>query len=347
MKNQLAKLVGVTSRSITAYETGECEPSDATSDALASTLKFPKSFFFASEIDEPLPESASFRALTNMTAGQRDAALAAGALALELSEWIDKRFKLPPCDVPDFRDYDPEAAADALRERWSIGLKPIGNVVHLLESKGVRVFSLAEQCLRVDAFSIWRGNVGFVFLNTQKSSEHSRFDAAHELGHLVLHRHGGPRGREAEHEANRFASAFLMPRASVLGVAPLSMVTVETLIALKAAWSVSVAALAHRLRSLQLVSEWHYRSLCIEISKRGFRKTEPQGVPREGSALLGKVFEALRGEGVTKGHVARDLNLHTSDLDALVFGLVLTSLTGGGGRTVGDRPKAQLALVED
>jgi len=27
------------------------------------------------------------------------------------------------------------------------------------------------------------------FLNTYKTSEHSRYDAAHELGHLTLHRH--------------------------------------------------------------------------------------------------------------------------------------------------------------
>jgi Zn-dependent peptidase ImmA (M78 family) len=282
-----------------------------------------------------------------MSAGQRDAALAAGALAVELSTWVARRFNLPAGDIPDLRDHEPEAAADALRVRWGLGQKPIGNMVHLLEAKGVRVFSLAEQCLEVDAFSMWKGGVGFVFLNTQKSGEHGRFDAAHELGHLVLHRHGGPRGREAEHEANRFASAFLMPRASVLAVAP-AMITVNTLIQLKAAWVVSVAALAHRLHSLNIVSEWHYRSLCIEIAQRGYRKSEPKGVPRETSAVFNKVFEALRAEGVGKAHIARDLNVHGSDVDALVFGLVLTPVSGGRAGVVAsaDGPKPKLKLVE-
>lgn len=345
MKNKLAELVGVTTRSITAYEAGESEPSDLTVDALTSVLKFPKEFFSAPDIDEPLPGSASFRALTTMTAGQRDAALAAGALAVELGDWVDTRFKLPVSDVPFLREHEPEAAAAALRARWGLGERPIGNMVHLLEAKGVRVFSLAEQCLEVDAFSMWRANAGFVFLNTQKSAEHGRFDAAHELGHLVLHRHGGPRGREAEHEANLFASAFLMPRASVLAVAP-SLVTVDTLIDLKSAWVVSVAALAHRLHAMGMVSDWHYRSLCIEIAQRGYRKAEPKGAARETSAVFKKVFDALRAEGVTKGHIARDLHVYTPDIDALVFGLVLTHIPGGHDGSDSKsraRPKLRLA----
>ena len=94
------------------------------------------------------------------------------------------------------------------------------NMVHLFEAKGVRVFSLVEDTRTVDAFSVWRGTRPFAFLNTIKTGEHGRFDAAHELGHLVLHRHGGPSGRRAEDEANRFASSFLMPAADVIARLP-------------------------------------------------------------------------------------------------------------------------------
>lgn len=343
MKNKLAQLVGLTGRSVSAYEAGEAEPSAATVDELARVLGFPRDFFAAPDIDEPLPEVASFRALTRMTAGQRDAALAAGALAVELAAWVDARFDLPHGEVPDLRHHDPEAAAEVVRAQWGLGERPIGNMVHLLEAKGTRVFSLAEECATLDAFSMWRGDLAFVFLNTQKSAEHGRFDAAHELGHLVLHRHGGPRGREAEVEANRFAAAFLMPRASVLAVAP-RFVSVDGLIELKEAWSVSVAALAHRLRSLKLVTEWHYRSLCIEISQRGYRRSEPKGIARELSMVYRKVFDALRSEGVSKADLARDLHLRVNDVEALVFGLVLQQV--GRGTHNGSTPRrGQLKLV--
>ncbi|WP_261371327.1 ImmA/IrrE family metallo-endopeptidase [Yersinia frederiksenii] len=60
-------------------------------------------------------------------------------------------------------------------------------MVHLIEPKGVKVFSLAENCVEVDAFSFWTNRKPFVLLNTIKTSERSRFDATHQLGHLVLH----------------------------------------------------------------------------------------------------------------------------------------------------------------
>jgi hypothetical protein len=60
------------------------------------------------------------------------------------------------------------------------------------------VFSLSVDAAEVEAFSMWKEGAPFIFLNTGKSAEHGRFDAAHELGHLVLHRHEAPSGREAD-----------------------------------------------------------------------------------------------------------------------------------------------------
>lgn len=88
-------------------------------------------------------------------------------------------------------------------------------MIRLLEANGVRVFSLAEQCRRVDVFSLWQGDQPFVFLNTMKSGEHSRMHAAHELGHLPMHRHGVPPGRDVESDAKEFGGVFMMPEDSV------------------------------------------------------------------------------------------------------------------------------------
>lgn len=83
-----------------------------------------------------------------------------------------------------------------IRNHWGIGERPIGNMVHLLEAKGVRVFSLTERSRRIDAYSLWLEGIPFVFLNTMKTAEHGRTDAAHELGHLLMHRHGAPRTKK-------------------------------------------------------------------------------------------------------------------------------------------------------
>jgi len=339
-KLQLADRARLSVRSITAYESGETTPTEEHVEQLASILRFPVSFFGEPDLELPLPDTASFRSMKSMTAAQRDMALAAGALSMEICKWIEQRFKLPPPSLPNLRGTEPEAAAMELRAAWGLGSKPIKNMLHLLELHGVRVFSLVQDSVEVDAFSLWQGHVPYVFLNTLKSGERGRFDAAHELGHLVLHRHGEPSGRDAEQQADEFASAFLMPRETVIANAP-RFAAVENLVALKRIWGVSVSALVVRLHRLGLISEWHYRRLCIELNQKGYRKTEPDAIPRETSQILDKVFTALKQEGTTKPDVSRVLHLQVTDLEALVFGLVMVPM-GDGASDVGVRPRLRL-----
>jgi Zn-dependent peptidase ImmA (M78 family) len=197
-------------------------------------------------------------------------------------------------------------------------------MVALLEFKGVRVFSLAEQTHDLDAYSFWKGGRPFVFLNTSKSSERSRFDAAHELAHLVLHGHGTPQGREQEQEAQAFAGAFLMPASSVKARVP-SVVTLPRLLEAKHHWNVALSALAYRLRELDHITDWQYRSLSISIQKSGYRKSEPQSAPRERSHLWGKVFAAMEEEGTGRRDLAAQLNWPVDELDALVFGWIVSN----------------------
>lgn len=341
---ELANRAGVSSRSVSAYEAGETVPEPATVATLARVLQFPPEFFSGPEPALPGALGASFRAMSKMSSAQRDMALAAGLLAIEFSAWIEERFELPASNLPDCRHEDPEAAAASVRAAWAIGERPVRNVVHLLEAGGIRVFSLALECREVDAFSFWRDEKPFVFLNTQKSPERSRFDAIHELGHLILHRHGEPHGRQAEHEADAFASAFLMPKSSIVALKP-SVPGLDRLVSLKRHWGVSVAALVRRLHDVGMLTDWQYRSLCIELSQRGYRTREPNGIPRESSQVLAKVFSALKSQGLTRAAICRDLRQYSADLNSLVFGLAVTSLPGGD-KPDGQQRPARLRLVD-
>ncbi|WP_210211253.1 ImmA/IrrE family metallo-endopeptidase [Agrobacterium sp. FDAARGOS_525] len=200
------------------------------------------------------------------------------------------------------------------------GEQPIKNMVHLLEAKGVRVFSLVENTRTVDAFSVWRGTRPFVFLSTVKTAEHGRFDAAHELGHLVLHRHGGPSGRRAEEEANRFASSFLMPSADVIARLP-RIHTLNQIVEAKKRWAVSVMAMIYRLHTLEIISDWQYRMFCIQASDHGYRTSEPFGVQREQSVVWQKVLTALWNERITKTEIAERLSVPAAEIENLLFGL--------------------------
>lgn len=343
-KTKLAELSRVDLRSITAFEAGEFAPSQQTLARIAAVLDFPVPFFYGEDLDEPSLDSGSFRSMTKMSAPQRDMALSQAALGLHFMAWIEDRFELPEADLPDLsREPKPEAAAESLRRAWALGALSIRNMIHLLEAKGVRVLSLAVDAREVDAFSMWKGARPFVFLNTYKSTEHSRFDAVHELGHLVLHKHGPPQGREAEKQANAFASAFLMPRGSVLANAP-RLPTYSTLVKLKKVWTTSVSALGYRLHELGLISDWQYRGLCIEIAKRG-RATEPEEAPKETSLVLPRVLAALYEDGFSRARIANELCISSTELEQLIFGLAMTGIEGG--RQQSPRPlRAHLERVK-
>lgn len=318
----LADLVEVTSVTISRIEKGATEPKPETVAGFVRELGYPSEFFYGSDIDALPKEAASFRSLTSITAKERDAALAAGSLAYMLSDWVAERFDLPDPDlyVPNFES-DPEAAAVALRVQWGIGERPISNMIRLLESKGVRVFSLSENTKNVDAFSCWRNEIPYVFLNTFKSAEHSRFDAAHELGHLILHKHGTKGdSRAAEMEANAFASALLMPSADVKSMLPY-VTSLNQIVKAKRQWGVSAAALVYRLKRLNILTEWQYRDYYIQMSKLGYRTSEPNGMERETSSIWSQVFKQLWSDRITKNHIAENLNLPLEEIANLVFNL--------------------------
>lgn len=329
----LADAVGVTPRSVKAFEAGDKAPSEDTLDLLAQAVDFPTSFL---TLPDPIAmvdvDAVSFRSLKSLTARKRDGGLAAASLAAELNRWLEARFAMPRPNLPPPEEFDgmhPEVAAEAVRRKWGLGEAPIGNMIKLLETKGIRVFSLVEDCHELDAFSTWLDGTPFVFLNTGKSAERSRMDCAHELGHLLLHRTGRPQGKDAEDEANRFAAAFLMPRASLLA-ARLPTMTLPPLIAYKKTWGVALSALVHRLHRLGRLTEWQYRSLFVELSSKGFRTAEPNEMPCETSDVLQTVLGMLREDGIGRTQIARDLDIPASELDRLVFGLCMIGVAGSG-----------------
>jgi len=94
-----------------------------------------------------------------------------------------------------------------------------------------------------------------------------------------------------------------------------------------------------------MISDWQYRTLCIEIAKRGFRKYEPREAPRETSYILPSIFGELHEDGISRADVARILTIPRAELEQLMFGLTMTSIEGGRKKTV-TSVKANLELVK-
>lgn len=331
---ELAEEAGFSSVTITRLEKGDNEPDEKTIQKIAEVLNYPVGFFYHAGGELLERDGVSFRSLTSMSAKERDSAISAGSLAFLFNDWVGARFNLPEADLLDFgKETDPAVAARTLRQHWGIGEKPIPNMIKLLESKGIRVFSLAEHNRNVDAFSYWRDQQPFVFLNTFKTAEHSRFDSAHELGHLVMHRHGHSTGREAETEANTFASHFLIPDSDLASRVPYYY-DLGQLVKAKSRWGVSVAALGYRLHKKNIISDWQYRSFCIQLN-RLYGREEPDGIPRESSIVWQKVFRELWKERISRDRLAREIALPADELSSLVFGLLDEHLGHGAANNSG------------
>lgn len=344
-------MVELSPSTLTKYEAGAHPPPDEVLTKLAASLGVPPGFLCSPPLDEVEPGVVSFRALSRTSARQRDAALASGALAIQLNTWLENRLSLPEADVPRYERgaLDPEGSAHRLRMEWNLGYARIKNMVHLLEAHGVRLMSLPDHLADVDAFSFWWKGTPFALLNCRKSYERGRFDAAHELGHLVMHAdYDSPRGRDREHEANRFAAAFLMPEPDVLATG-LRNAGVEQVLAAKERWGVAAMALAHRLHDLGVTSDWTYTMTCRRLSEMGYRRGEPDSAhinDRESSQLLEKAFTLLRSRGIKQSDVAAELRIYAHDLQQLLFGLTLTAVPGEGtSDAIRNRPA--LRLVPD
>ncbi len=330
---ELAAACDMSRRTVSDYEMGHHPPSLSMANRLAQELRVTLGFLTAAEVDPPPAEAISFRSLSRLPARTRDRACAMATLAGHLADWLAHEFDLPKADLPDWQYVDPEAAAEGLRAQWGLGVQPCPSLVPLLEAHGVRVFSLArlaDQWVGLDGLSFWHGVTPVVLIDTAMPTSRLRMSLAHELGHLVLHRaHGMADRRTAEHEAAKFAAAFLLPREN-LRACGVRTANIDALVQLKAVWGASVAALARRLYEVDMLSEWHYRQAFIQLNLLAWRQGEADNterpLPSEASVLLRKVFTAIRADGTSRPSVAKALNLEMDDLNALVVGLMPTAV---------------------
>ena len=97
----LAEKTGLVADTISRLENGSNPPDETTITKLVTVLNFPRSFFFDRDAPEIDTAAVSFRSFSKMSARERDAAISAGSLGLQLSMWIEERFSLPPPKLLD------------------------------------------------------------------------------------------------------------------------------------------------------------------------------------------------------------------------------------------------------
>ena len=180
-----------------------------------------------------------------------------------------------------------ERAADKLRELWSLGPGPVTSVTSVLEDRSVHVLEV-DAPERFDGISAVardsarRVVAAAVVTRRGVPGERQRLSLAHELGHLVL-RPIRAAGSDGERLAFRFGAAFLVPAPAIRRAigARRTYLQVDELLMLKRRFGLSLQALLYRLRDLGVISEHYYREWCIQVNRQGWKRREPQELPRE------------------------------------------------------------------
>ena len=317
-QTELAERVGVSRQAVSAYEMGTKVPEPSTMQALAHELRQPLAFFTKSESEGFGVFSANFFRKVGADTKRRNLACEVYAKWFAASvHAFDEIANLPAVDIPQFEpkdsrrnaysDEEIEEIAEEVRQHFGLGWGPISNVIRLLEVKGVSICRLELEGESIEAFSYWSGRRPFIFLASDKdSAARSRFDVAHELGHLCLHRwvsaveiEHSARLKEIEAEANRFAGAFLLPRKSFPNEVYSSRA--ESFVPLKARWKVAIQAMVYRCKDLGIFDDRQVTNLYKQISYKKWRTKEPldglNGIPLEQPTLLKTIAELIMAGG--------------------------------------------------
>lgn len=332
-KGQLASLVGVAAPTVTKWCKGDQSPEAETFDRLASVLNVQPEWLTRASL--PAVSAPLYRSNASALKAARAKLEARTEWAQEVAYLLEDYVDYPAVNLPirSFQDpeqissADIEAAAEECRALWQLGRGPIQNLALAAESAGILIVREETEISAIEGLSSWSALLGrpIVVLSADKANAfRSRFDLAHEIGHLILHKHipradERDRYNQMEKQAHQFAAALLLP-AEVFATEVRLPPSLDNLLILKQRWGASVAAMMMRCHALGLLTDDEKLALFKRRSARWGSKAEPGDdkwapeVPR----LLRRTVELLVGEGIVPPEgIPRHLGLGPRDVEKL------------------------------
>lgn len=346
-KGQLASLVGVSASTVTKWCKGDQSPEAETFERIASVLNLQ-----AEWLTRPV-----LKAIATPLYRKNSSALKAGLAKLGArTEWgqevatrLAEHVDYPDLNLPErsftepdqIRTSDIEAAAEECRDLWQLGRAPVQDLMLAAEGAGIIVFREETDVAVVEGLSSWSRELEgrpLVHLSADKANGfRSRFDLAHEIGHLILHKHVEQRSDDKvrynlmERQAHQFAGALLLPAQTFANDVRVP-INLDNLLSLKQRWGASVGAMLMRLHFLGLLNDDEKLVLFKRRSARWGAKAEPgdDGWVPERPRLLKRTVDLLVRESVLPvDRVAPFLGFSTNDVVQLC-GLEATYFSAPG-----------------
>ena len=332
----LSELTGISQQAISQYQTGQASPGREALRLIATAVNLPEHFFTLAprEMDNG---AVFYRSMSSATKGARARAERRFTWLRDIVNYLSQFVELPAANLPDLRlpsdplllsNDDVENAAEEVRRYWGLRDAPIANMVLLLENQGVVLARDALGAESLDSLSTFATSEQrpYIVLGTDKGTPvRWRFDAAHELGHVVLHKNldynrlSRPEHfKMIEQQAHRFAAAFLLPLGAFED--DLFGANLDNFSSLKLKWKTSIAMMIMRVSQANLISETSQQRLWINYSRRGWKRSEPydETMDIEEPRLLRRSFELVLSHGAqTPEDVVSSLALTATDIETL------------------------------
>jgi Zn-dependent peptidase ImmA (M78 family) len=299
---QLSRVSGISQPWISEVETSSRDAAEDKLRQIAAATGTPFSFFQVRPASVPL-DSLRYRknSAARRTTTRRVHAVYGESFRVAETLFDAEHYPTPSLPFANSPDQLEPAHIERLaaETRDALRLAPDAPIPHLtraLERAGIAVAPMVlpeidgDENAPVGHFGVsyWAG-VGakaLVGYFPGYQGDRDRFTLAHEVGHLVLHTFRPLTSQAvAEQEANRFATALLLPLERALTVMSESLMLTD-FARLKATWGVSIQALILRGSAVGAIGDTRKNSLFVQLSAKGWRKQEPVAVGHEAPKLL-------------------------------------------------------------
>jgi Zn-dependent peptidase ImmA (M78 family) len=339
-KNALGDMVGITGTAITRYEEDTDKPQQERLQALAQHLNFPVEFFLKPEWHDR-PEIVHWRSRVAETKYAREMTEQRMTWLCEIFAFLEEEVTFPEVNLPrlnlpaDFRSFTPdmiERAAEETRRHWKLRDLPIPDVCLALENAGIPVVNLEIMTDKQDGFCFQSKVLKrpFVGINTYEiSAARARYDAAHELGHILLHQNvtltqlrDPALNKRIEQQAHLFAGAFLFPRGAFRR--EVAAPTLDYFAALKKRWGMSIAAMVYRASVLGMIDDMEKTDLYKKLTRRQWRGPlqepfdDPSEMPLERPRMLRRGVNVMLSEGYSRATIRAAVGIPEKEIEQIV-----------------------------
>lgn len=313
---------------LSRVETGVEPVSDALEQALVDELGVLPEFLREVEAMPLTEEQCHFRKQLTTKVALRQYARARGEMLKRLVGVLDAHLELPPYKVAEADPTSDEAierGAERCRVEWGLGWGPISNITRVAENAGAVVMQVAGMAGEIDAVSFATARPVIALNAAGRSACRARFGVAHELGHFALHTGVLTGDRLTETQANRFASALLLPGASFLAEGHITLrrsrLSWEGMSELKRRWGVSKAAILYRGGQIGVFTPDQLRAGYVHLKRRGeaLEEHEDRDMPVETPEVVTEGLTVLaRDLGIPIAAVARQMHVKPQLLEDLL-----------------------------